>query len=146
MIVTDLSQDSCHARGLQARLLRCRRLWSTLHKGRQGCVLPGTSPIDSRGRLTWHAQKFETSLQTQRGQEGRSQNCWIRQFWRGASVRKNISLHLRKTFIMLPFKEVSIEGVVVGNVECGHTKRCAFLKIGNFKLKHLKLHTFPLTE
>ena len=99
MIVTDLSQDSCHARGLQARLLRCRRLWSTLHKGRQGCVLPGTSPIDSRGRLTWHAQKFETSLQTQRGQEGRSQNCWIRQFWRGASVRKNISLHLRKTFI-----------------------------------------------
>ena len=37
------------------------------------------------------------------------------------------------------------EGVVVGNVESGHTKRDAFVKIVNSKWKRLRPHTCRLS-
>ena len=60
---------------------------------------------------------------------------------RGASQRRIIFLSPKRPTIFV-FKEISFNGVVVGNAESGHThtKRCAMVKISNFKWKRPRSH------
>ena len=80
----------------------------------------------SIGDEEWSTRSLKRSVQKCRSQKSQSQSCWIMQAG-VAQVRKGTFLLAKETSSNCFQQEVSVEGVVVGNVEREHTQSAAHL-------------------